>query len=103
MAQYVQLKVENGLPVCFCEPRSPWQRRTNENTNRLLRQYLPRGTDLSTHSAEDLAVVAAALNGRPGQPSAGVLPPKRSMNQSFDDVPSPERLIEYIKGEVGFQ
>jgi len=65
MAQHAQLRIESGLPVYFCDPRSPWQRGTNENTNGLLRQYFPKGTDLSRHSAEDLAAVAATLNGRP--------------------------------------
>jgi len=65
MAQHAQLQVQAGLPVYFCEPRSPWQRGTNENTNGLLRQYFPRGTDLARHGAEDLAAVADALNSRP--------------------------------------
>ncbi len=65
MAQHAQLRIDTGLPVYFCDPQSPWQRASNENTNGLLRQYFPKGTDLSRHAAEDLAAVAAALNGRP--------------------------------------
>jgi IS30 family transposase len=65
MSEHAQLRTKTGVPVYFCDPHSPWQRGTNENTNGLLRQYFPKGTDLSAHSAEDLAAVAVTLNARP--------------------------------------
>jgi IS30 family transposase len=65
MAQHARLKIDAGVQVYFCDPHSPWQRATNENTNGLLRQYFPKGTDLSVHNANEIAAVAAALNTRP--------------------------------------
>lgn len=65
MAQHVQLRVKTGLPIYFCDPHSPWQRGTNENTNGLLRQYFPKGTDLSRYSGNELEAIAATLNSRP--------------------------------------
>src|ERR1700743_1447185 len=65
MAQHSRLKIDAGIQVYFCDPRSPWQRGTNENTNGLLRQYFQKGTDLSIYSADEISAVAAALNARP--------------------------------------
>jgi IS30 family transposase len=65
MAQHARLRLDSGLRIYFCDPHSPWQRGTNENTNGLLRQYFPKGTDLSAVSINDLNAVAFTLNTRP--------------------------------------
>lgn len=65
MSQHMQLRIDSGTPIYFCDPRSPWQRATNENTNGLLRQYFPKGTDLSRYGEKELAAVAVTLNSRP--------------------------------------
>ena len=69
MARHADLRIDHGLPVYFCDPQSPWQRGTNENANGLLRQYFPKGTDLSLHGPDEFDAVAAALSGRPRRDS----------------------------------
>jgi IS30 family transposase len=65
LSQHAAFKIETGIPVYFADPQSPWQRGTNENTNGLLRQYFPKGTNLSKWNAEEIEAVANALNSRP--------------------------------------
>ena len=85
MAQHARLKIDTGVQVYFCDPRSPWQRGTNENTNGLLRQYFPKGTDLSAHGLEEIAAVAGALNARPRK-ALGWRTPAEALDQWLADA-----------------
>ena len=80
MSAHAQFTIETGLPVFFADPQSPWQRGTNENTNGLLRQYFPKGTDLARWSAEEIEAVAATLNNRPRK-TLGWKTPVEALNE----------------------
>lgn len=80
MAEHAKLRIETGLEIYFCDPRSPWQRGTNENTNGLLRQYFPEGTNLAKHTTDDLDAIAATLNARPRK-TLGFRTPAEALDQ----------------------
>jgi IS30 family transposase len=82
MAAHAQFSVKTGVPVYFCDPRSPWQRGSNENTNGLLRQYFPKRTEIAHYSQADLDAVAAELNGRPRQ-TLGWKTPSQALDEAL--------------------
>jgi IS30 family transposase len=85
IAQYERIRIELKAPVYLCDPHSPWQRGSNENTNRLLRHWFPKGTDLNTHTAEDLADAARMLNERP-RPTLNLDTPARRMARLLEEA-----------------
>jgi IS30 family transposase len=87
MARHAEITLATGMDVYFCDPHSPWRRGSNENTNGLLRQYFPKGTDLSVHSAEHLAAVAAELNARPRK-TLDWKSPAHAYNQLLSNPPT---------------
>ena len=90
MSQHARISIDADIDIYFCDPHSPWQRGSNENTNGLLRQYFPKGTDLSVHSAAYLAEVAAELNNRPRKRlRTSTAPPKSSTDYSHKPPESP--------------
>lgn len=88
LSDHVRFTIESGVKVFFAAPRSPWQRGTNENTNGLLRQYFPKGTDLSRWSAQEIQAVAHALNTRPRK-TLGWKTPAETMNEYLKSVQQP--------------
>jgi transposase InsO family protein len=88
LAAWADIRIENDIDVWFCDPHAPWQRGTNENTNGLLRQYFPKGTDLHRHSRDDLDAVALALNTRPRK-TLGWKTPAEALDQLLQSHFSP--------------
>jgi IS30 family transposase len=82
MAQHARFSIQTGVPVYFCDPRSPWQRGSNENTNGLLRQYFPKHSDLRPHTQAHLDAVAAELNDRPRQ-TLGWKSPSQALDEAL--------------------
>jgi IS30 family transposase len=85
MRHHVDITLATGLDIYFCDPAKPWQRGSNENTNGLLRQYFPKGTDLSQHGPDYLEFVAAQMNDRPRK-TLGWLPPAEALGRLFSST-----------------
>jgi len=92
MAMHKKLTEQTGVSVYFCDPHSPWQRGSNENTNDLVCQYLPKGTDLSIYSQEQLYAIADEINGRPRK-GLGVRSPLAIYRELLINNPQPSTLV----------
>ncbi len=86
MAQHAQFAIDTGVQVHFCDPKSPWQRGSNENTNGLLRQYFLEGTDMSQLAQADVDFAAHQFNGRPRQTLGWITPSENSPKRCNDDL-----------------
>jgi hypothetical protein len=101
MSEHVRFSVETGVEVYFCDPKSPWQRGTNENTNGLLRQYLPKRTDLAIYNQRQLDTIAKSLNTRPQKTLGSMTHVRRSPRQlqrppeSTGDLGQPIHIVPY--------
>ena len=101
MAQHAQLRIDTGLQIYFCDPQSPWQRGTNENTNGLLRQYFPKGTELRELTEAELDQVADELNDRPRK-RLGFYKPSERIAELLDLRPaSPSQRLASPPSGVG--
>ena len=93
MARHAELTAHTGIKVYFCDPHSPWQRGSCENINGLLRQYLPKGTDLSVYSQEELDAIADQLNNRP-RAIHGFYPPISVYQAILEKISQPDASIQ---------